>query len=79
MFLSKRTNGYYYIFYDDDSGKRQAVSTKSKLRSEALKFLTQFRKESNHKSKEEILQINFKQFILIHIKAVLTIKTTLHI
>ena len=46
MFLTKRSStGYYYLFYVDESGHRHAVSTRSKLKSEALKFLQAFRQE----------------------------------
>ena len=45
MFLSKGYNGYYYLYYKDDSGKRKKVSTKTKLKSEANKFFREFNSE----------------------------------
>ncbi len=42
MFLSKHKNGFYYIYYEDAEGKRQAKSTRTKLKSEALKELNKF-------------------------------------
>lgn len=52
MFLSKRVNGIYYIHYKNSNKKRVSVSTGSKIKSEALKFLTAFKfkyKENEHK------------------------------
>ena len=44
MFLSKRKNGFYYLFYEDETtGKRKMVSCKTKKKPEALKFLTNFK------------------------------------
>jgi predicted GIY-YIG superfamily endonuclease len=37
LFISKHKNGYYYIYYNDDNGKRQSITTKTKIKSEALK------------------------------------------
>lgn len=39
MFLSRRKSGFYYIFFNDDSGIRKKVSTRTKVKSEALEFL----------------------------------------
>ncbi|MCI0716742.1 MAG: tyrosine-type recombinase/integrase [Chlorobi bacterium] len=51
MFISKRKNGYYYLFFQDDiSGKRKMISCKSKRKSEALKFLKGYN-NSQHSSK----------------------------
>jgi integrase len=45
MVLSKRTNGYYYVYYFKLNGKRTCISTGTKLKSEALKFLSEFEDE----------------------------------
>lgn len=45
MILSKRSNGIYYIFYEQENGKRTCTTTKSKIKSDALKFLANFEKE----------------------------------
>jgi len=45
MFLYKRNNGYYYIYYSSSNGKIQAKSTKEKMKSQALKYLSTFEKE----------------------------------
>jgi hypothetical protein len=39
MFLSKATNGYYYLWYTDENGKRQKRSTRTKLKGEAMRML----------------------------------------
>ena len=41
MFLSKR-NGIYYLWYDDDDGRKRKISTRARLKSDALKFLRSF-------------------------------------
>lgn len=43
MFLAKDPNGYWYIYYNSDDGKRKRKSTRSKLKSDALKFLQAFK------------------------------------
>jgi hypothetical protein len=52
MFLSKRPNGNYYIYYERN-GKRTCISTKSKYKSEALKFLSHFDKEIKERKKKQ--------------------------
>ena len=42
LYLSKHINVYYYIYYNDDNGKRQTITTKAKIKSEALKVLSNF-------------------------------------
>ncbi|MCL5030091.1 MAG: tyrosine-type recombinase/integrase [Bacteroidetes bacterium] len=79
MFISKRSNGYYYIYYDDANGKRQAISTKSKLKKEALQFLTNFSNEIKKKSKQLYIPIDFNSFskaFIKHSESIHTIKTT---
>lgn len=44
MFLSKRGK-VWYLFYTDVTGKRCKISTKSKHKPDALKFVTQFRQK----------------------------------
>ena len=46
MFLSKR-NGIYYLWYTDEAGRKQKVSTRASSKSEAFKFLHDFRPKSN--------------------------------
>ena len=44
LYLSKHKNGYYYIYYIDLNGKRKSITTKTKVKSEALKALSNFDK-----------------------------------
>jgi len=45
MYISKnRKSGIYYIYYRKDDGKKTRVSTRTKLKSEAMKFLKDFDK-----------------------------------
>jgi len=43
MFPSKRSNGIYYLWFDNELGCRQKVSTCCTRKSDALKFLQSFR------------------------------------
>ncbi|HEY6190862.1 MAG TPA: tyrosine-type recombinase/integrase [Bacteroidota bacterium] len=63
MFLSKRSNGVYYLWYTDDLGKKHKVTTGERLKSGALNFLQQFRQQQaesakrwNHKLLSEFIQ-----------------------
>lgn len=79
MFLSKRANGVYYIYYNDEQGKRQAISTKSSIKSEALKFLTDLKQGIKKKKERPVTQIKLADLeneFLIHSKAIHTEKTT---
>ncbi len=62
MFLSKRPSGIYYIYYEDSNGKRQAISTKSKLKSEALKFLINFKSELLERASRKTIPITLDEF-----------------
>jgi len=42
MYLFKHQNGFYYIIYKNSNNKKSRISTKSKLKSEAHKFLGEF-------------------------------------
>lgn len=79
MFLSKRpSNGIYYIFSFDELGKRQRISTRCKLKTDALKFLRDF-KEAEHERKRNLDRVSlsqFKQTYLEHSKGIHTPNTT---
>ncbi len=49
MFLSKSPSGIYYLYYSDILGKRQKVSTRQTLKTDALKFLQAFDAEEVRK------------------------------
>jgi integrase len=47
MFLTKRQNGFYYLFITDEiTGKRKMISCKTKFKPEAVKFLSGFKNNS---------------------------------
>jgi integrase len=62
MFLSKRSNGYYYLWFIDENGHKQKTSTKCKLKSDALKFLQQF-KEGEKERKAKLKRASLSQFV----------------
>ena len=62
MYLSKRSNGFYYIFYPQLNGKLTCISTKEKTKSEALKFLSNFEKEIKTRKESKALPIPLRQF-----------------
>lgn len=55
MFLSRRSSGFYYLWYEDEFGRRRKVSTKTTLKSEAVEFLRTFKRESVVKVKQKRL------------------------
>ncbi len=59
MFLSKRSNGFYYVFYENQNGKRTCKSTKTKIKKEAYKYLVSF---STHL--DEIKSLSFQELTL---------------
>jgi len=61
MFLSKRSNGVYYLWFIDESGKKRKVSTGCYLKSEALKFLQEFN-QSQETRKVQFKNIPLSQF-----------------
>lgn len=61
MTLSKRSNGFYYLWYLDDSGVRRKVSTKCRLRSDALDFLRRF-KEDDLERRTRVRRTSLSQF-----------------
>lgn len=62
MFLSKRSNGIYYIFYDQPNGKRTCISTKAKIKNDALKFLSEFQNNLRLASESQVIPIDLKTF-----------------
>ena len=60
MFLSKEYNGIYYLYYlDQQTGKRKKVSTKTKVKSLANKFMLNF-KPKIHEESVKICEINLQ-------------------
>jgi site-specific recombinase XerD len=77
MFLSKRSNGIYYLWFVDDGGKKQKVSTGCSLKSEALKFLQSFKEgEKQHKARLTLKTLSeFFSDYREYAKSIHTIKT----
>lgn len=76
MILSKRYNGVYYVFYLQSSGKRTCVSTKTKIKSEALKFLSQFEREIELRKIQRLPQTTLNEYCLRFLDYSKTIHTT---
>ena len=78
MFLSKRPScGIYHIYFSDDLGKRRCVSTKSRLKTDALKFLQAFR-QSEYERKTSLQRVSLSAFaatFLEHSRSIHTRKT----
>ncbi|MHB8339141.1 MAG: tyrosine-type recombinase/integrase [Ignavibacteriaceae bacterium] len=68
MNLSKHKNGNYYIYYFNRAGKRNSISTKTKIKSEALSFLTSFRQILKEKESLKTIPISLKDFSFEYLK-----------
>ena len=78
MYLSKRSNGVYYVWSTDELGHKRKVSTKQTLKSEALKFLQDF-KANEQEKKQRQQRLYLSQFISdfrTHSKGTHAAKTT---
>lgn len=64
MFLSKCSNGFYYIYYDDFSGRRKSKSTRCKKKSEALKYLANISTNLLLESQSPLISITLAHFKL---------------
>ncbi|NMB82414.1 MAG: site-specific integrase [Ignavibacteria bacterium] len=62
MYLSKRKNGVYYVFYNQPNGKRTCISTGERIKTEALKFLSNFEGELKEREKNKTIPISLKDF-----------------
>jgi len=68
LFLSKRKNGNYYIYYLNEVGKRACISTKSKLKNEALKFLSNFKSQLEERKVNKVFPISLEKFFFEYLK-----------
>jgi len=78
MFLSKHKNGFYYVYYEDTNGKRNKISTKSKLKSGANEFLSTFQHELKLSAERKLNIISLSEFrieIIKHSESVHSPKT----
>ena len=79
MFLNKRKNGFYYVYYEDVNGKRNKVSTREKLKSKAIHFPSGFQEELKLESARKLVPITLSEFrteILNRSESVHSTKTT---
>ncbi|MEG8989805.1 tyrosine-type recombinase/integrase [Ignavibacteria bacterium 4148-Me] len=63
MTLSKRSNGYYYVYYLQSNGKRTSISTGTKIKAEALKFFSNFKKNLEERKLQKLKSIPLQQLI----------------
>lgn len=64
MFLFKNSNGYYYIFFNDElTGKRKKISCKTKSKSEAIKFVSYLKSNQSKQSQGQNLQKSQVQYL----------------
>lgn len=70
MFLSKRSNGVYYLWFDDELGRRHKVSTRCTLKTDALKFIQQFKHAEKQKNTNRVLLSQFTESFLLYSKSV---------
>jgi len=64
LYLSKHKNGYWYIYFNDEFGKRKSVSTKSKYKIEALKFISEFKLQLQSRKESKTIPITLVHFII---------------
>jgi len=74
VFIAKRSNGIYYVHYCNTEGKRTKISTGTSIKSEAIKFLTQFEKELEERRAKKIKIVLLKE----HCKNFLEYSRTIH-
>lgn len=68
MFLSKSPSGIYYLWFRNERGKRQKISTRCRLKTDALGFLQSFKIERNSNKQAKIFS-NFKDEFLQYAQA----------
>ena len=49
MFLTKHPNRIWYLYLVDQNGKRRRISTKCRLKPDALRFLLSFKVEEQNR------------------------------
>ena len=64
MFLTKHKNGNYYVIYVKQNGKRATKSTRTKLKSVAIKRLNKFRKQYEEEQEREFIPVTLKKFTI---------------
>jgi integrase len=73
MFLHKRkSTGFWYVYYRDESGKQRIVSTRQRIKSDALKFLKNFTSTDREKHKPSVSLSDFIPEYLAYSKTIHT-------
>ncbi len=62
MFLSKNPNGIWYVFYENNKGRRRSKSTGTKHKNAAIKFFNHYKKIVDAEFYQEVIPITFKKF-----------------
>ncbi|MDP2207302.1 MAG: site-specific integrase [Bacteroidota bacterium] len=77
MFLSRRLNGVYYLWFVDEGGRKRKVSTGCKMKADAFKFLKSYNQaEAERRAKLKTISLNeFMQEFLNYSSGVHTLKT----
>lgn len=68
MFLSKRGNGVYTLYYQNEKGKRTSISCKTKLKSEANTFLSEFSTKLKLRNQQKVIPITLRAFLWEYLK-----------
>ena len=68
MFLSKRPNGYGYVFYNSLKGRKTCISTKTRIKREAFRFLSTFESEIKQRKVNQVIPIGLKEFSFQYLK-----------
>ncbi|MCK9210441.1 MAG: site-specific integrase [Ignavibacteriaceae bacterium] len=79
MILSKRTNGIYYVYFLQQNGKRTCATTHTRIKAEALKFVTNFEKEMEERKRNKLIPVSlsdFKKEYLVHSQTIHTKNTS---
>lgn len=62
MFLSRRLNGVYYLWFIDESGRKRKVSTGCKMKTDAFKFLKSYN-QVEAEQREKLRNISLSEFM----------------
>lgn len=68
MFLSKLPNGIYHLYYFKENGKKTKISTHTKYKSEAYKFLVNFEQEFKIRKQNKLYPINLRKLAFEFLK-----------
>lgn len=63
MFLSKHSNGIYYLWFINEQGKKQKVSTRCTYKADALTFLQSFKRDE-YQRKQKIKRKLLSEFLV---------------